>query len=60
MLPLLMVVSIVLERNPELEFQETVDLDRLVKEAFSDFQCDRSKLEGAEKQVGTGLGTWLA
>ncbi|XP_031424593.1 phosphorylase b kinase regulatory subunit beta, partial [Clupea harengus] len=49
---LLMVVSIVLERNPELEFQETVDLDRLVKEAFSDFQCDRSKLEGAEKQDG--------
>ncbi|XP_076143594.1 phosphorylase b kinase regulatory subunit beta isoform X1 [Alosa pseudoharengus] len=47
---LLMVVSIVLERNPELEFQETVDLDRLVKEAFADFQCDRSKHEGAEKQ----------
>ncbi|XP_056317943.1 phosphorylase b kinase regulatory subunit beta isoform X1 [Danio aesculapii] len=47
---LLMVVSIVLERNPELEFQETVDLDRLVKDAFADFQKDRSKLEGTEKQ----------
>ncbi|XP_072527708.1 phosphorylase b kinase regulatory subunit beta isoform X1 [Salminus brasiliensis] len=47
---LLMVVSIVLERNPELEFQETVDLDRLVKEAFTDFQKDRGRPERAEKQ----------
>ncbi|XP_062405738.1 phosphorylase b kinase regulatory subunit beta isoform X2 [Sardina pilchardus] len=44
---LLMVVSIVLERNPELEFQETVDLDHLVKEAFADFQRDR-KHEGKQ------------
>lgn len=55
-LQLLMVVSIVLERNPELEFHETVDLDQLVKEAFSDFQRDRSKLEGAKKQVCLCLG----
>uniref|UniRef100_A0A3Q2WZ80 Phosphorylase b kinase regulatory subunit n=1 Tax=Haplochromis burtoni TaxID=8153 RepID=A0A3Q2WZ80_HAPBU len=48
---LLMVVSIVLERNPELEFSEKVDLDNLVKEAFSDFQRDRSRFEGMEKQV---------
>lgn len=48
---LLMVVSIVLERNPELEFSDKVDLDGLVKEAFSDFQRDRSRLEGAEKEV---------
>lgn len=48
---LLMVVSIVLERNPELEFQEKVDLDSLVKEAFNDFQKDRICLEGAGKQV---------
>ncbi|KAK7899198.1 hypothetical protein WMY93_020051 [Mugilogobius chulae] len=47
---LLMVVSVVLERNPELEFTEKVDLDGLVKEAFSDFQKDRSRLEGIEKQ----------
>ncbi|RXM31607.1 Phosphorylase b kinase regulatory subunit beta [Acipenser ruthenus] len=46
---LLMVVSIVLERNPELEFQDKVDLDKLVKEAFNDFQRDRIKLEGMEK-----------
>lgn len=46
-----MVVSIVLERNPELEFSEKVDLDNLVKEAFSDFQRDRSRFEGMEKQV---------
>ncbi|XP_061602743.1 phosphorylase b kinase regulatory subunit beta isoform X2 [Cololabis saira] len=47
---LLMVVSIVLERNPELEFSDKVDLDRLVKEAFNDFQRDRSRFEGDEKQ----------
>lgn len=49
---LLMVVSIVLERNPELEFSDKVDLDGLVKEAFIDFQKDRSHFEGTEKQVG--------
>ncbi|KAG7236945.1 hypothetical protein INR49_032951 [Caranx melampygus] len=47
---LLMVVSIVLERNPELEFGEKVDLDNLVKEAFNDFQRDRSTSEGIQKQ----------
>ncbi|XP_078103040.1 phosphorylase b kinase regulatory subunit beta isoform X1 [Sander vitreus] len=49
---LLMVVSIVLERNPELEFSDKVDLDDLVKQAFNDFQRDRSRLEGIEKQAG--------
>ncbi|XP_070687961.1 phosphorylase b kinase regulatory subunit beta isoform X3 [Pempheris klunzingeri] len=47
---LLMVVSIVLERNLELEFSDKVDLDGLVKEAFNDFQRDRSRFEGTEKQ----------
>ncbi|XP_026071435.1 phosphorylase b kinase regulatory subunit beta isoform X2 [Carassius auratus] len=47
---LLMVVSVVLERNPELDFQEAVDLDWLVKDAFADFQKDRSRLDGSEKQ----------
>lgn len=45
---LLMVVSIVLERNPELEFSDKVDLDGLVKEACNDFQRDGVRLE---KQV---------
>lgn len=45
-----MVVSIVLERNPELEFQDKVDLDRLVKEAFHEFQKDESRLKEIEKQ----------
>ena len=49
-----MVVSIVLERNPELEFSEKVDLDVLVKEAFHDFQKDRSR-EGTKKPVGAML-----
>jgi len=52
---LLMVVSILLERNPELEFQEPVDLDQLVKDAFADFQKDRSRLEGSEKKVRVNL-----
>ncbi|XP_074522120.1 phosphorylase b kinase regulatory subunit beta isoform X1 [Halichoeres trimaculatus] len=47
---LLMVVSIVLERNPELEFSDKVDLDGLVKEAFNDFQRDRSSSDGVGKQ----------
>ncbi|XP_075181557.1 phosphorylase b kinase regulatory subunit beta [Anomaloglossus baeobatrachus] len=47
---LLMIVSVILERNPEFEFQEKVDLDRLVTEAFSDFQRDQNRLQGAEKQ----------
>uniref|UniRef100_G3PPZ5 Phosphorylase b kinase regulatory subunit n=1 Tax=Gasterosteus aculeatus TaxID=69293 RepID=G3PPZ5_GASAC len=47
---LLMVVSVVLERNPELEFDDEVDLDGLMKEAFKDFQKDRGSLEGTEKQ----------
>ncbi|KAM9410362.1 phosphorylase b kinase regulatory subunit beta isoform 3-T4 [Pholidichthys leucotaenia] len=47
---LLMVVSIVLERNPELEFGDKVELDSLVKAAFNDFQKDRSHFEGMEKQ----------
>ncbi|MEQ2207073.1 hypothetical protein XENOCAPTIV_006852, partial [Xenoophorus captivus] len=48
---LLMVVAVVLERNPELEFSDKVDLDSLVKEAFNDFQKDQSRFEGMEKQV---------
>ncbi|KAL4613604.1 phosphorylase b kinase regulatory subunit beta isoform X1 [Arapaima gigas] len=48
---LLMVVSIVLERNPELEFQEKVDLDSLVNDAFNDFQKDHRQLQGMEKAV---------
>ncbi|MED6264483.1 hypothetical protein CHARACLAT_015425, partial [Characodon lateralis] len=47
---LLMVVAVVLERNPELEFSDKVDLDSLVKEAFNDFQKDQSRFEGIEKQ----------
>ncbi|XP_053085394.1 phosphorylase b kinase regulatory subunit beta isoform X2 [Pangasianodon hypophthalmus] len=48
---LLMVVSLVLERNPELEFQEKVDLDHLVREAFSDFQRDHERANLAQSQM---------
>ncbi|KAM6195431.1 phosphorylase b kinase regulatory subunit beta isoform 2-T3 [Sarcoramphus papa] len=47
---LLMVISVILERNPELEFQDKVDLDRVVQEAFHDFQKDHSRPKGAEEQ----------
>ncbi|NWR64071.1 KPBB kinase, partial [Bucorvus abyssinicus] len=47
---LLMVISVILERNPELEFQDKVDLDKVVQEAFNDFQQDDSSPKGAEKQ----------
>ncbi|NXU09614.1 KPBB kinase, partial [Pardalotus punctatus] len=46
---LLMVISVILERNPELEFQDKVDLDKVVQEAFHDFQKDHSP-KGAENQ----------
>lgn len=46
-----MVVSVVLERNPELEFQDKVDLDKLVKEAFREYQKDESQRKEVEKQV---------
>ncbi|KAB5525808.1 hypothetical protein PHYPO_G00144480 [Pangasianodon hypophthalmus] len=48
---LLMVVSLVLERNPELEFQEKVDLDHLVREAFGDFQRDHERADVAQSQM---------
>ncbi|KAM6380513.1 phosphorylase b kinase regulatory subunit beta isoform 1-T1 [Pluvialis apricaria] len=47
---LLMVISVILERNPELEFQDKVDLDKVVQEAFHGFQKDHSSPRGAEKQ----------
>uniref|UniRef100_A0A8C0HQP1 Phosphorylase b kinase regulatory subunit n=1 Tax=Buteo japonicus TaxID=224669 RepID=A0A8C0HQP1_9AVES len=47
---LLMVISVILERNPELEFQDKVDLDKVVQEAFHDFHKDHSSPKGAEKQ----------
>lgn len=45
-----MVVSIVLERNPELELLDKVDLDNLVKEAFHELQKDESRLKEVEKE----------
>ncbi|NXA98169.1 KPBB kinase, partial [Melanocharis versteri] len=47
---LLMVISVILERNPELEFQDKVDLDKVVQEAFHDFQKDHSSPKGSENQ----------
>uniref|UniRef100_A0A8B9GCA7 Phosphorylase b kinase regulatory subunit n=1 Tax=Amazona collaria TaxID=241587 RepID=A0A8B9GCA7_9PSIT len=55
---LLMVISVILERNPELEFQDKVDLDKVVQEAFHDFQKDHSLPKGSEKQVSIKLLTY--
>ncbi|XP_036922274.1 phosphorylase b kinase regulatory subunit beta isoform X1 [Sturnira hondurensis] len=49
---LLMVVSVVLERNPELEFQDTVDLDQLVQAAFREFQSDTGRPSEVDTQGG--------
>ncbi|XP_069757773.1 phosphorylase b kinase regulatory subunit beta isoform X4 [Narcine bancroftii] len=45
---LIMVVSVALERNPELEFAAEVNLDNLVKDAFDEFKKDKGRLEYVE------------
>ncbi|XP_013783475.2 probable phosphorylase b kinase regulatory subunit beta [Limulus polyphemus] len=40
MVELIMVVYLILERNPELSFKDTVNLDKLVHEAFNLFKRD--------------------
>ncbi|XP_046550516.1 LOW QUALITY PROTEIN: phosphorylase b kinase regulatory subunit beta-like [Haliotis rubra] len=45
-----MVVSIILERNPELMFQQAVNMDKIIQEAYDEFQRDLNKSEGREKQ----------
>ncbi|XP_066289063.1 phosphorylase b kinase regulatory subunit beta-like isoform X2 [Branchiostoma lanceolatum] len=50
MVEMLMVLSTILYRNPELEFQGCVELDKLVQESFQYFQQDQSQSHGQEKQ----------
>ncbi|XP_050396602.1 phosphorylase b kinase regulatory subunit beta, partial [Patella vulgata] len=45
-----MVVSTILERNQELSFHQSVNMDRIIQEAFDEFQKDLSQSEGREKQ----------
>ncbi|XP_053402296.1 phosphorylase b kinase regulatory subunit beta-like isoform X7 [Mercenaria mercenaria] len=45
-----MVVSTILRRNPELVFHQSVNMDRAIQDAFEEFQKDRSRLDGHEKQ----------
>ncbi|KAK6186118.1 hypothetical protein SNE40_008216 [Patella caerulea] len=45
-----MVVSTILERNKELSFHQSVNMDRIIQEAFDEFQKDLSQSEGREKQ----------
>ncbi|XP_078608671.1 phosphorylase b kinase regulatory subunit beta-like isoform X2 [Branchiostoma floridae x Branchiostoma japonicum] len=50
MVEMLMVLSTILYRNPELEFQGCVELDKVVQESFQYFQQDQSQSHGQEKQ----------
>uniref|UniRef100_K1RC00 Phosphorylase b kinase regulatory subunit n=1 Tax=Magallana gigas TaxID=29159 RepID=K1RC00_MAGGI len=45
-----MVVSTMLERNPEASFDQAVNMDKIIMDAFEEFQRDLSKSEGHEKQ----------
>lgn len=45
-----MVVSTMLERNPEATFDQAVNMDKIILDAFEEFQRDLSKSEGHEKQ----------
>ncbi|XP_042196171.1 phosphorylase b kinase regulatory subunit beta isoform X3 [Callorhinchus milii] len=48
---LLMVISIVLERNPEVEFHGKVNLDELVQESFENFKFDKSQNKNDEQTM---------
>ncbi|KAL3859718.1 hypothetical protein ACJMK2_009920 [Sinanodonta woodiana] len=45
-----MVVSTILERNPELTFPHPVNMDKIIQDSFDDFQKDLNKSEGREKE----------
>lgn len=45
-----MVVSTILDRNQELMFHQSVNMDKIIREAYDDFQQDLNQLEGREKQ----------
>ncbi|XP_005099610.1 phosphorylase b kinase regulatory subunit beta isoform X2 [Aplysia californica] len=45
-----MVVSTILERNPELMFHQSANMDKIIQEAYEDFQQDLNRMEGREKQ----------
>ncbi|XP_052222503.1 phosphorylase b kinase regulatory subunit beta-like isoform X2 [Dreissena polymorpha] len=45
-----MVVSTILQRNPELVFHQSVNMDKTIQDAFEEFQKDKNRLEGHEKQ----------
>ncbi|XP_056008769.1 phosphorylase b kinase regulatory subunit beta-like isoform X2 [Ostrea edulis] len=45
-----MVVSTMLDRNPEATFDQAVNMDRMISDAFEAFQRDLNKSEGHEKQ----------
>lgn len=46
MVELIMVVSVILQRNPEVSFKDKVDLDELIKDAFNQFQKDECLEKG--------------
>ncbi|CAL1542018.1 unnamed protein product [Lymnaea stagnalis] len=45
-----MVVSTILERNPELMFHQSANMDKIIQEAYDEFQQDLNTMEGREKE----------
>ncbi|XP_059167824.1 phosphorylase b kinase regulatory subunit beta-like isoform X3 [Physella acuta] len=45
-----MVVSTILERNPELMFHQSANMDKIIQEAYDEFQQDLNRMEGREKE----------
>ncbi|XP_033753778.1 phosphorylase b kinase regulatory subunit beta-like isoform X2 [Pecten maximus] len=43
------VVSTMLNRNPEVTFEQSVNMDKIIHDAFEEYQRDKSKHEGQEK-----------
>ncbi|VDI71727.1 phosphorylase kinase alpha/beta subunit [Mytilus galloprovincialis] len=45
-----MVVSTMLKRNPEVTFDQAANMDKIIQDSFEDFQRDKAKDKGSEKQ----------
>uniref|UniRef100_F6QC59 Phosphorylase b kinase regulatory subunit n=2 Tax=Ciona intestinalis TaxID=7719 RepID=F6QC59_CIOIN len=46
---MLMVTAIVLERNPEIKFQNTTDIDAVVGDAINEYKKDKQTDESADE-----------
>jgi len=46
-----MVVSTILQRNPELMFHQGTNMDKIIQEAYQEFQNDLTAMEGSAKKT---------